>query len=124
MTILGLVVSYQGVEVDTRNAEAVKNWPKHITPIDICSFLGLAGYYRRFVEGFSSIDSPLTALTKKSFQKLKDRLTSGPVLTLPKCVENYTLYCDASRAGLVCVLMQGGKVMSYTSRKLKVHEKN
>ncbi|XP_069149231.1 uncharacterized protein [Solanum lycopersicum] len=103
------VMSDQGVEEDPRKTEVVKNWPKHITPIDICSFLGLAGYYRRFVEGFSSIDSPLTALTKKSFQKLKDRLTSGPVLTLPKCVENYTLYCDASRAGLVCVLMQGGK---------------
>ena len=53
-----------------------------------------------------------------------DRLTSAPVLTLPKCGENYTIYCDASRVGLGCVLMQGGKVIAYASRRAKVHEKN
>ena len=80
--------------------------------------------------------SPLTALTKKkakfewtktcekSFQELKDRLTSAPVLTLPKCGENYSVYCDASRFGLGCVLMQGGKVIAYASSKLNVHGKN
>ena len=61
---------------------------------------------------------------EKSFQELKDRLTSAPVLTLPKSGENYTVYCDASRVGLGCVLMQAGKVIAYASRQLKVHEKN
>ena len=136
VTFLGHVVSDQGVEVDPRKTEAVKKWPKPLTPTDIRSFLGLAGYYRRFVEGFSSIAAPLTTLTKKkskfewtdtcekSFQELKDRLTSTPTLTLPKCGENYTVYCDASRVGLGCVLMQAGKVIAYASRHLKVHEKN
>ena len=136
VTFLGHVVSDQGVEVDPRKTEAVKKWPKPLTPTDIRSFLGLAGYYRRFVEGFSSIAAPHTALKKnkakfewtetceKSFQELKDRLTSAPVLTLPKSGENYTVYCDASRVGLGCVLMQAGKVIAYASRQLKVHEKN
>ena len=100
VTFLGHVVSDKGVKVDPRNTEAVKKWPKPLTPIDICSFLGLAGYYRRFVEGFSSIFASLKALTKKiakfewmetcekSFQDLKDRITSAPVFTLPKCGEN------------------------------------
>ena len=129
-------MSYQGVEVDHRKTEAVKNWTKPLTPTYIRSFLGLACYYRKLMEGFSSIFAPLTALTKtkvkfewtetceKSFQELNDRLTSAPVLTLPKCGENYSVYCDASRFGLGCVLMQGGKVIAYVSRQLKVHEKN
>ena len=61
---------------------------------------------------------------EKSFEELKDRLTSAPMLTLSKCGKNYIVYCDASRVGLGCVLTQGGKVIAYTSRQLKVHEKN
>ena len=88
------------------------------------------------MEGFSSIDALLPALTKKNakferteacekgFQELKDRLTTAPMLTLPKCGENYTVYCDASRVCFVCVLIQAGKVIAYASRQLKVHEKN
>ena len=94
VTFLGHVESDKGVEVDPKKTEAVKNWLKPLTPPDICIFLGLAGYYRRFVEGFSSIATSLRALTKKKakfewmetlekrFQELKDRLTSAPVLTL------------------------------------------
>ena len=116
MTFLGHVVSDQGVEVDPKKTDAVKNWTNPLTPTDICSFLGLTVYYCRFVEGFSSIATPLKAWTKKkakfkwaencekSFQELKDRLTSAPVLTLPKCGENYTVYCDASRVYLSCVV--------------------
>ena len=93
MTFLGHVMSDQCVEVDSKKIEAVKNWSRPLTPIDIRSFLGLANYYCRFVEGFSTIVSPLTALTKKkanfecsktcekSFQELKHRLTSASVLT-------------------------------------------
>ena len=65
MTFLGYVVSDHGVEMDPKKTEAVKNWTKPLTPADIYSFLGLVGYYRRFVEGFSSIVTPLRALTKK-----------------------------------------------------------
>ena len=88
------------------------------------------------MEGFSSLTAPLIALTKKkakfewtrtcekSFQKIKDRLASAPVLTLPKCGENYTVYCYAYRGNLDCVLMQAVMVIAYDSRQLKVHEKN
>ena len=96
-------MSYQGVEVDHRKTEAVKNWTKPLTPTYISILLGLDAYYRRFVEGFSSIDVSLTSLTKKkamfewmeayekSFKELKDRLTSAPIHSLPKCGENYTV---------------------------------
>ncbi|XP_059284756.1 uncharacterized protein LOC132038047 [Lycium ferocissimum] len=119
--VTGHIVSDEGIKVDDRKIEAVKNWPRPTTASKIRSFLGLAGYYRRFVEGFSSIAAPLTKLTQKgakfqwseacerSFQKLKDKLTSAPVLTLPEGTEGYTVYCDASRTGLGCVLMQNGK---------------
>ena len=128
MTFLGHVVFDKGVEVEPKKTEAVKNWQKPLTPTYIRSFLGLAGCCRRFVEGFSSIASPLSSLTKKkdkfewteacekSFQELKDKLTSAPMLTFSKCSENYIVYCDASRVGLGCVLMQGGKVIAYASR--------
>ncbi|CAN4076703.1 unnamed protein product [Withania somnifera] len=98
--------------------------------------LGLAGYYRRFVEGFSSIYAPLTKLTHKetrfrwndacerSFQELKNKLTSTPVLVLPKGTDGYAVYCDASGIGLGCVLMRHGRVIAYASRRLRPHEKN
>ncbi|KAH0651615.1 hypothetical protein KY284_031527 [Solanum tuberosum] len=136
VAFLGHIVSSEGIQVDPKKTDAVKSWPRPLTPSDIRSFLGLACYYRRFVEGFSSIASPLTALTQKkakfvwleacekSFQELKDRLTSAPVLTLPKGTDGFVVYCDASRMGLGCVLMQNGKITAYASRQLKVHEKN
>ncbi|WMV29624.1 hypothetical protein MTR67_023009, partial [Solanum verrucosum] len=94
------------------------------------------GYCLRFVEGFSSIVSPLTTLTQKKeefvwseacekrFQELKDKLTSAPVLTLSYGTDGFVVYCDASRVGLGCVLMQHSKVIPYASRQLKVHEMN
>ena len=95
---------------------------------EIRSFLGLAGYYRRFIENFSKIAKPMDELLKKdtkfewtedcdtSFQELKERLTTAPVLTLPDIRKEFQVYCDASRLGLGCVLMQEGKVVSYASR--------
>lgn len=136
VAFLGHIVSSEGIKVDPQKVEVVKKWPRPMTPTDIRSFLGLAGYYRRFVENFSSIAAPLTRLTQKktkflwsetcegSFEKLKDRLTSAPVLTLPEGTEGFVVYCDASRVGLGCVLMQHGKVVAYASRQLKNHEKN
>ncbi|WMV49923.1 hypothetical protein MTR67_043308 [Solanum verrucosum] len=108
----------EGIKVDPKKTDAVKSWPRPLTPSNIRSFLGLAGYYRRFVEGFSSIASPLTALTQKkaqfewsevcekSFQELKDRLTSAPVLTLPEGTDGFVGYCDASRKSLQYVFSQ------------------
>ncbi|KAH0689091.1 hypothetical protein KY289_016449 [Solanum tuberosum] len=107
-----------GIRVDSQTIEAVQHWPRPISPTDIRSFLGLAGYYRRFVEGFSSIASPLTKLTQKkvkfhwsdecekTFSKLKTRWTTTPVLTLPDGSNVYVIYCDASMFALGCVLMQ------------------
>ena len=94
----------------------VYSWLRPTSPTDIKSFLGLVGYYRRFVEGFLSISSPLTKLTqktikfqwseacKKSFQELKKRLTTSLVLTLPESTQGFVEYCDASRVSLGCVL--------------------
>ncbi|KAH0682737.1 hypothetical protein KY285_020250 [Solanum tuberosum] len=136
VAFLGHIVTSEGIRVDSQKIEAVKQWPRPTSATDIRSFLGLAGYYRRFVEGFSSIASPLTKLTQKkvkfqwsddcekSFAELKTRLTTTPVLTLPEGSDGYVIYCDASRVGLGCVLMQRGKVIAYASRQLKVHEKN
>ncbi|XP_070054963.1 uncharacterized protein [Nicotiana tomentosiformis] len=118
VAFLGHIISGEGIRVDTQNIEAVKTWPRPTTPTEVRSFLGLANYYRRFVEGFSSLSAPLTKLTHKatkfqwtdacelSFQALKDRLTSAPVLTLPDGTDGYAIYCDASGIVLVCVLMQ------------------
>ncbi|WMV08284.1 hypothetical protein MTR67_001669 [Solanum verrucosum] len=112
------IASSEGIRVDSQKIEAVKQWPRPTSATDIRSFLGLAGYYRRFVEGFSSIASPLTKLTQKkvkfqwsddcqkSFAELKTRLPTAPVLTLPEGPDGYVIYCDASRVGLGCVLMQ------------------
>jgi hypothetical protein len=102
----------------------------------IRSFLGLAGYYRRFIEGFSKIVKPLTSLLErgkefkwdeaceKCFEELKERLTSAPVLIMPDIHKGFDVYCDASHLGLGCVLMQEGKVIAYASRQFRNHEKN
>ncbi|XP_057493150.1 uncharacterized protein LOC130778637 [Actinidia eriantha] len=118
---LGHVVSGSGVAVDSSKIEAVMNWERPKTVFEIRSFLGLAGYYRRFVEDFSRLAAPMTRLTRKgirfvwndacehSFQELKKRLTTAPILVIPERGLEYTVYCDASRDGLGCVLMQLGK---------------
>ncbi|GJU72273.1 putative reverse transcriptase domain-containing protein [Tanacetum coccineum] len=106
------------------------------TPTEIHQFLGLVGYYRRFIEGFSKVAKPMTKLTQKkvafewgdkqeaAFQTLKDKLCSVPILALPQGAENFIIYCDASHKGLGVVFMQNEKVVSYASRQLKIHEKN
>ena len=122
--------------MDPAKLNAVLEWeePKSVTKVR--SFLGLAGYYRRFIEGFSKIALPLTKLTRKdqpfvwsekceaSFQLLKEKLTTAPVLTLPDPGKSFDVFCDASKQGLGCVLMQNERVVAYGSRQLKVHEEN
>ncbi|GJW01239.1 putative reverse transcriptase domain-containing protein [Tanacetum coccineum] len=112
------------------------NWqtPKNVGEIQ--SFLGLAGYYRRFIQDFSKIASSLTKLTKKNtpfewgeeqeeaFVTLRRKLCETPILVLPNGTEDMVVYCDASYVGLGCVLMQRGKVIAYASRQLKKHEEN
>ncbi|GJV55712.1 putative reverse transcriptase domain-containing protein [Tanacetum coccineum] len=104
--------------------------------MEIRQFLGLAGYYRRFIEGFSKIAKPMTKLTQKkvtfewgdkqeaAFHTLKTKLYSTPILALPQGAENFIVYCDESHQGLGAVLMQNEKVIAYASRQLKIHEKN
>ncbi|GKB92730.1 putative reverse transcriptase domain-containing protein [Tanacetum coccineum] len=133
---LGHVVNQNGIHVDPSKIEAVKNWKTPTTPSKIRSFLGLAGYYRRFIANFSKIAKPLTSLTQKNkkyvwgveqedaFQSLKNNLCDAPLLRLLDGVEDFVVYYDASNQGLGCVLMQRGKVIAYASRQLKTHEKN
>ena len=134
VAFLGHIVGKDGILVDPSKIEAVKNWPRPASVSKVRSFLGLASYYRRFVEGFSKIAVPLTELTRKSmrfswsdrceasFQELKQRLITAPVLSLPRKNGKFVVYCDASKRGLGCVLMQEGKVIAYASRQLKEYE--
>ena len=133
---LGQVVSASSVSVDPGKVEAVMSWERPKSVFEMRSFLGLARYYRRFIEDFSQLAAPITRLTRnevkfvwddsceQAFQKLKRRLTSTPILIVPKRGQRYPVYCDASKDGLGCVLMQSGKVVAYGSRQLKNHEQN
>jgi len=133
---LGHIIPAEGISVDPRKVEAVLKWEKPTNITEIHSFLGLAGYYRRFIEGFSIIVILMTRLTRKetkwewtqeceeSFQELKKRLTTAPVLTLPSRTKGLVVYSDVSKKELGCVLMQHGKVITYASRQLKAHEIN
>nr|GEX59389.1 putative reverse transcriptase domain-containing protein [Tanacetum cinerariifolium] len=122
--------------MDPTKIESVKDYASPKSPIEIRQFLGLARYYRRFIEGFSKIAKPITKLTQKkvkfewgdkqdaAFQLLKQKLCSAPILALPEGSEDFIIYCDASNKGLGAVFMQREKVISYASRQLKIHEKN
>ncbi|TYK07646.1 DNA/RNA polymerases superfamily protein [Cucumis melo var. makuwa] len=136
VSFLGHVVSKAGVFVNPAKIEAITSWPRPSTVSEVRSFLGLAGYYRRFVENFSRIATPLTQLTRKrapfvwsktcedSFQNLKQKLVTAPILTVPDGSGSFVIYSDASKKGLGCVLMQQVKVVAYASRQLKSHEQN
>ncbi|GJX31964.1 putative reverse transcriptase domain-containing protein [Tanacetum coccineum] len=133
---LGHVIDNEGIHVDPAKIESIKDWTSPKSPTEIRQFLGLAGYYRRFIEGFSKIAKPMTKLTQKkvkfewgdkqeaAFQLLKQKLCSAPILALPEGCKDFIAYCDASKKGLGAVLMQREKVISYASRQLKIHEKN
>ena len=134
VNFLGHIVTAEGIRVDPAKIEAVQNWKSPTTPNEIRSFLGLAGYYRRFIEGLSKIARPMTQQLQKnvkfswtpeceqSFQLLKKKLTAAPVLAVHEAGTNYVVYTDASKNGLGCVLMQNGKVIAYASRQLRPDE--
>jgi len=125
VSFLGHVTSKGGITVDPSKVDAVLQWEWPKSAFETRSFLGLPGYYRRFIEGFSKLALPSTQLTRKgqayvwdakcekSFQELKKRLTSVPVLVLPNPKESFVVYCDASKMGLGGVLMQNRQVVSY-----------
>jgi hypothetical protein len=128
------IISKGGIFVDASKVKDVLSWntPQNVSYIR--SFLGLVGYYRRFIEEFSMIYKPMTELLLKgktfewtlrheaSFQELKKRLTTGPVLTMPDMEKLFSIYYDASSQGLGCVLLQDGHVVAYALRRLRKHE--
>nr|GEV31868.1 putative reverse transcriptase domain-containing protein [Tanacetum cinerariifolium] len=130
------VIDSKGIHVDPAKIDSIKDWASPKSPLEIRQFLGLAGYYRRFIEGFSKIAKSMTKLTQKNvkfdwgekeetvFQLIKQNLCSAPILALPKGSKNFIVYCDASHNGLGDVLMQNKKVIAYASRQLKIHKKN
>ena len=131
MRFLGHMVSASGVFVDLEEVEAVMSWERPKLVFEIRSFLGLAGYYRRFIEVFSRLAAPMMTLTQKevklkwndlcesAFRELKRRLTLAPILIVPERGQRYIVYCDASKDGLGCVLMQSERVVAYGSQFLK-----
>jgi hypothetical protein len=136
VAFLGHIITNGGIKVVPGKISVILNWKQSTDVSKIKSFLGLAGYYRRFIEGFSKIVKPLTSLLEKGkefkwdeacqkcFEELKERLTTAPVLIMPDIHKGFDVYCDASHLGLGCVLMQEGKVIAYALRQLRKHEKN
>ena len=136
VSFLGHVLSKDGIAVDPSKVQDVLDWKQPQNVHEIRNFLGLAGYYRLFIENFSKIAKHMTELLKNgvkfewspaceaAFQTLKDRLTTAPVLAQPDISKSFDVYCDVSRIGLGCVLMQEGRVVAYASRQLKRHEEN
>ncbi|GJT15640.1 putative reverse transcriptase domain-containing protein [Tanacetum coccineum] len=133
---LGHVIDSQGIHVDPAKIESIKYRASPKTPTKIIQLLVLAGYYRKFIEGFSGIAKSMTKITQNgvkfdwgdkqeaAFQLLKQKLCSAPILALPEGSKDFVVYCDASHKGLGVVLMQREKLISYASRQLEIHEKN
>ena len=119
-----------GVRVDEEKVRAIREWPRPTTPTMVRSFLGLAGFYRRFVRDFSSLAAPLHEFTKKgavvdwkdkheaAFLALKDRLCNAPLLQLPDFSKTFEVECDASNIGIGGVLLQDRRPIAYFSEKL------
>jgi hypothetical protein len=133
---LGHTISQVGIAVDPDKVQEGMNWKPPRTVRQIRSFLGLAGYYRRFIPDFSRIAKPITELLKKeamfvwgqkcedAFHTLRQHLTTAPVLAQPDISKPFDVYYDASSTGLGCVLMQDNRVIAYASRALRSHEQN
>jgi hypothetical protein len=133
---LGHIISKGGISVDPAKVTTIVGWKIPSTVSEVGSFLGLAGYYWRFIEGFSKIAKPMTSLLEKgkefkwtgecqeSFNQLRSTLMAALVLVMPDLQKNFDIYCDASRQGLGCVLMQEGHVIAYASCQLQKHELN
>ncbi|XP_020272237.1 uncharacterized protein LOC109847420 [Asparagus officinalis] len=122
------IVSREGIAVEPAKVSAALDWEPPTTVTENRSFLGLVGYYRKFIQDFSKIVMPLTCLTKKgvhftwsvechkAFDTLKTKLTTVSVLTIPSSDRTFVMYMDVSLAGLGGVLMQSQRVVAYISR--------
>jgi hypothetical protein len=133
---LGHIISNGGISVDLAKVKEIVAWSIPTTVTEVRSFLELAGYHRRFIERFSKIAKPMTSLLEKgrefkweekwqdSFDQLKKRLMSPPVLVMLDLRKGFDIYCDACSQGLGCVLMQEGHMIAYASRQLWKHELN
>jgi hypothetical protein len=133
---LGHVLSTKGIALDPSKVKDILEWKPPTTVHQVRSFLGLAGYYRRFIPDFSKLVKPITSLLKndtkfnwsskcnEAFEQLKVLLTTAPVLAQPDIKKPFDVYCDASGSGLGCVLMQEGRVIAYASRQLRRHEEH
>jgi transposase InsO family protein len=133
---LGHTISKDGISVDPSKVQEVMDWKPPKSVHQVRSFLGLAGYYRRFIADFSRIAKPMIELLKKgvkfvwndecdkAFHTLREYLISAPVLTQPDMSKPFEVFCDALGIGLGCVLMQENRVIAYSSRALRSHEKN
>jgi hypothetical protein len=134
--IYGNILSAKGIAVDPSKVKDVFEWKPPTTVHQVRSFLGLAGYYRRFIPDFSKLVKPITSLLKndtkfnwysrcnEAFEQLKMLLTTAPVLAQPNIEKPFDMYCDTSGSGLGCVLMQEGRVIAYASRQLRRHEEH
>jgi hypothetical protein len=136
VAFLGHVISKGGINAHPSKIQDVLSWKAPTSVGAIQSFLGLAGYYLRFIEGFSMIRKPMTELLEKdkkfewtpackaSFQELKKRVTTALILVMPDMEKTFSIYCGVSGQGLGCVLMQDGHVVAYASRQIGKHEVN
>jgi hypothetical protein len=131
---LGHIIYAQGVQVHQEKIMAILDWPTPRSLTKLKSFFGLCNYYKRFVRGFSQLGAPLTDLTKKgvfqwteesqrTFEKMKEVMSTCPVLALPDFSQQFVLECDASGVGIRAVLMQGGHPIVFESRKLSESER-
>jgi hypothetical protein len=124
---LGHVISVEGIAVDPSKIQEVLEWKSPRSVTQILSFLGLVGYYRRFIPNFSKITKSMTKLLEKevkfkwspqceeAFLTLKNLLTTAPVLAQPDIEKSFVVYCDASGTGIGCVLIQNGRAIAYAS---------
>nr|GEZ49387.1 putative reverse transcriptase domain-containing protein [Tanacetum cinerariifolium] len=133
---LGHVIDSQGIHVEPAKIQVVKDWASSTTPTEVRQFLGLVGYYQRFIKDFLKIAKSLTILTQKNkkyiwgenqesaFQLLKQKMGEAPILALPEENDDFVVYCDASHQGLEAMLMQREKVIAYASGQLKPYKEN
>ena len=129
------IITKDGIVVDREKIKTIMEWPVPKDMVDIRSFMGLDGYYMRFIEGFSRVAYPITSLQKKgktfkwnmkchkSFNQLKHLLNTAPILSIADPNKDYVVCTDANKEGVGGVLMQEGRLISYEYRKLKQHEK-